>query len=264
MDGLGLATRTTPREARRGRVGGAFGASLALHGVFLALVILMLSVGPAPVPFEPPPIEATLVYLEQVPEPGGGGGGSPEPAPTPVEIPEPEPAEPLPVEAPEPEIVPDRPPPPRLLAPVRTDAAEILQGGGIDPLAPPRPGGGGRGRGLGPGDGPGLGPGTGGNQGGGPLRPGNGISGPFVIREVRPEYTADAMRAKIEGVVVLECVVQKDGSIGQVRVVRPLDNRYGLDLKAIEAARQWRFRPATKDGEPVDIYVTLELAFNLR
>lgn len=260
--GLGLtATRSAAEPQRRGRLGGAAGASLALHVVFTALVVLMLSVPSRVTPYEPPPFEAQLVYLSD-PGPGGGGGGSPDPAPAPIEIPEPSPAEPVPVE---PDVVPapERPPPPAWVAPVRTDATVVLRGAGIDRLAGPVPGGGGRGAGVGSGDGPGVGPGTGGGEGGGPWRPGAGIVNPEPILRVPPEYTAQAMQAKIEGTVVLECVVLADGHVGQVRIVKPLDGRFGLDQKAIDAARQWRFRPAMKDGEPVDIYVTLELIFRL-
>ena len=69
--------------------------------------------------------------------------------------------------------------------------------------------------------------------------------------------------ARVTGTVVATIKVPRLTGI-KLLIVQPLDKRYGLDLKAIEAARQWRFRPATRDGEPVDIYVTLELAFNLR
>src|SRR5436190_22038142 len=76
----------------------------------------------------------------------------------------------------------------------------------------------GTGTGIGPGNGSGLGPGSGGGTGGGVYRPGNGISWPTVIKEVKPQYTSDAMRAKVQGTVVLECVVQPDGTVGEVNV----------------------------------------------
>jgi protein TonB len=72
------------------------------------------------------------------------------------------------------------------------------------------------------------------------------------------------MRAKVQGTVLLDCVVMPDGSVGRVSVVRSLDSTFGLDQEAIKAAKQWRFRPGTRLGEPVAVLVTIELAFTLR
>jgi TonB family protein len=122
----------------------------------------------------------------------------------------------------------------------------------------------GTGGGVGPGSGSGLGPGSGGNTGGGVYRPGNGVSDPVLLREVKPTYTTDAMRAKVQGAVLLRCIVMPDGSVGEVSVVRSLDPRFGLDEEAIRAARQWRFRPGTRMGQPVKVEITIELTFSLR
>ena len=122
----------------------------------------------------------------------------------------------------------------------------------------------GTGTGVGPGTGSGLGPGSGGGTGGGVYRPGNGVTLPRVLREVRPQYTSDAMRAKVQGTVLLECVVRPDGSVGDVQVVRSLDPTFGLDQEAIKAAKQWRFAPGTRLGEPVPVLITIELTFTLR
>jgi TonB family protein len=92
----------------------------------------------------------------------------------------------------------------------------------------------------------------------------DGVTMPVPLARVNPEYTADAMRARIEGRALLEAVVLADGSVGNVTVVRSLDSTYGLDRKAVEAASQWRFKPATKDGMPVAVAVTLEFTFTLR
>jgi TonB family protein len=92
--------------------------------------------------------------------------------------------------------------------------------------------------------------------------PGNGVSTPVMVKEVKPQYTADAMRAKVQGVVTLECVVQPDGAIGDVRVTKALNP--GLDQEAIKAVKQWRFKPGRKDGKAVPVRVTLEVAFTLR
>lgn len=74
----------------------------------------------------------------------------------------------------------------------------------------------------------------------------------------------EAMRAKVQGVVLLECVVQTDGSVGDIKIVKSLDKTFGLDEEAIKAARVWRFVPGRRLGDPVAVYVTLELAFTLR
>jgi TonB family protein len=117
---------------------------------------------------------------------------------------------------------------------------------------------------MGPGQGSGLGPGSGGGFGGGAYRPGSGIDIPVLIREVKPLYTPDALRAKIQGVVLLEAVVQPDGTVGDVQIVRSLDPVFGLDQEAIKAARQWRFIPGKRQGLPVPVLVTIELTFTLR
>jgi protein TonB len=138
-------------------------------------------------------------------------------------------------------------------------AGEVSQGSGS--------GGGsgtGTGTGMGSGQGSGLGAGYGGGTGGGAYRPGNGVTLPRPLFEKKPQYTAEAMRAKVQGVVLLECVVLPDGSVGQVDVVRSLDATFGLDQEAIKAAKQWRFQPGTRLGEPVPVLVTIELQFTLR
>jgi protein TonB len=109
-----------------------------------------------------------------------------------------------------------------------------------------------------------LGPGYGGGTGGGAYRPGNGVTLPRVLREVRPNYTSDAMRAKVQGIVMLECIVKPDGSVGDVQVIRSLDSTFGLDQEAIKAAKQWRFAPGTRLGEPVPVLISIELTFTLR
>ena len=93
-------------------------------------------------------------------------------------------------------------------------------------------------------------------------KPGAGVSAPVVVKEVKPQYTSDAKDAKIQGTVVLECVVRVDGTIGDVTVITSLDA--GLDEEAIKAVKQWRFEPGTKDGKPVPVLVTLEMTFTLR
>ena len=118
------------------------------------------------------------------------------------------------------------------------------------------------GTGIGPGRGPGLGPGSGGGTGGGVYRPGGAVSGPRLIKEVKPSYTNDALRHKIQGAVVLEAVVTVDGCPSQIRIIRSLDPG-GLDAQAVAAVAQWQFEPGRLGDTPVDVLVTIQLDFRI-
>ena len=120
----------------------------------------------------------------------------------------------------------------------------------------------GTGTGLGSGDGTGIGPGSGGGTGGGPFRPGAGIEPPRLLREVKADYTEDARRNGLEGEVVMEIVITRSGSVSDVKVLKRLGG--GLDERAIQAVRQWRFAPATRKGLPVDVLVEVAVEFKLR
>jgi TonB family protein len=120
----------------------------------------------------------------------------------------------------------------------------------------------GTGTGIGPGRGPGFGPGTGGGFGGGAYRPGNGVSAPTLLTQVRPNYTSDAMRRKVQGTVILEVIVGRDGIPAAIRVVRSLDE-HGLDTEAIRAVDQWRFNPGRLGDTPVDVLVQIVLDFHI-
>jgi TonB family protein len=98
----------------------------------------------------------------------------------------------------------------------------------------------------------------------GVFQPGNGVALPRRLKEVKPDYTREAMKARIEGVVVVEGIVETDGKLDQIQVIRSLDSQYGLDDQAVKAASQWRFSPGTKDGQPVRVAITIELKFTLR
>jgi TonB family protein len=93
---------------------------------------------------------------------------------------------------------------------------------------------------------------------------GDGVSLPAIVREVKPKYTAAAMQAKIQGSVWLGCVVSETGDVVDVKVTKSLDTEYGLDQAAIDAAQQWKFKPGSKDGKPVAVFITLELTFTLK
>jgi TonB family protein len=95
-----------------------------------------------------------------------------------------------------------------------------------------------------------------------PIRIGPNVKPPTVISRVEPNYTDKARNAKAGGTVVLEAVIRKDGTVDMLRVVHSLG--YGLDESAIDALKQWTFRPGTKDGIPVDVALNIEVNFNLR
>jgi TonB family protein len=91
----------------------------------------------------------------------------------------------------------------------------------------------------------------------------DGVSLPRLLHEAKPTYTKDAMGARIQGHVLLDCIVGIDGKVRDCEVLRSLDAKHGLDGQAIQAAYQWRFEPAEKDGRPVAVVVTLDISFNL-
>jgi len=94
--------------------------------------------------------------------------------------------------------------------------------------------------------------------------PGDGVSLPVPVKQVHPDYTAEAMQQRIEGVVVLSAVVRRDGHVTDVTVKRSLDSVYGLDRKAVEALGQWEFKPGTKDKEPVAVQIDVQMNFTLK
>lgn len=136
------------------------------------------------------------------------------------------------------------------------------------PSAPPSNGtgagggiGSGSGGGVGVGHGPGIGAGSGGGIGGGVYKVGGGISAPTATFSPDPQYTEEARRAKKQGICTLWLIVDSAGRPRDIRVVRGLG--FGLDEKALEAVRNWRFQPALKDGKPVDVQISVEVEFHL-
>lgn len=270
-------------EARQSRVGVL--SSVGAHVLMVILGVLMARYEPPRPAYEPPPdIPVDRIVWIAEPGPGGGGGGGgnkmPEPPRT-AELPGKDkltvPVEKKPDLTPPPPKVEEPEPPPPLEAinipAVNMAAAQQMLPGAIQSANVSTEsqgagtGGGagtGSGTGVGEGQGSGLGKGFGGGTGGGAYKPGAGITLPGVLREVKPQYTADAMRAKVQGSVWLECIVMPDGSVGDVRVTRSLDPIFGLDQEAIKAAKQWRFSPGLRQGEPVPVIITIELTFTLR
>jgi periplasmic protein TonB len=271
-------------EQQSQRLVPAFVSALVLDMAVVALLVLLSRFGPS---FKltpavlPDEISDRIVWLSQ-PGPGGGGGGGgnrmqepprkaelpgkdkitvPVEKPRKLEAPQQAKTEPNPVE--------------QLNIPAKTLAsgADSLPGAIEGPPGPPSAslgsgsGGGagsGTGSGIGSGTGSGLGSGSGGGTGGGVYQPGNGVTLPRILREVKPAYTSDAMRAKVQGTVLLQCVVRPDGSVSDIQVLRSLDSVFGLDQEAIKAARQWRFAPGTRMGQAVPVQITIELTFTLR
>ena len=271
----------------------------SLAHVSIVAVILWLgtrTLETAPVDDGPRPETHLVFVMSPGPDGGGGGGGLrnplpvrrverrsverprvsvPEVTPKPViTTPRPEtPKEPTPAPTPKPV---ERAPEPLaarvLVAPVVATAADSSDRDGAVESATTAAasqgsgagGGAGTGQGTGSGEGSwaGIGEGSGGGFGGGPYRPGSGIEPPRLVREVKAEYTDEARRRGITGDVVLEIVVRRDGSVGEVTLRRGLGG--GLDQRAVTAVRQWRFDPARRRGVPVDVIVEVAVEFTLR
>jgi protein TonB len=87
---------------------------------------------------------------------------------------------------------------------------------------------------------------------------------PVLVKDVKPQYTQEAREARIQGNVLLDAVVLKDGTVGEVTVTKSLDKEHGLDDQAVKALKQWQFKPGTKDGKPADVRVSLEMSFTLK
>jgi protein TonB len=271
------------RRSYRQRLAPAAIASFLLHAAVAVFGVFLLRHAAPTAPGQPTLSETThqqIVWIAQAGPGGGGGGGGnrmkepPRPAqmrgtdsitvpvmkPPALEASREAKNEPNPVE--------------RLDVPARELAAsrDSLPGALDGPPAPsasqgPGSGGGARdgtGSGIGPDTGSGLGPGRDRGTNGGPYRIGSDVTSPTEIRRGTPQYTADAMRARIQGSVLVECVVQTSGVCADIRVLRSLEPSFGLNDEALKAARQWRFRPGTRLGAPVPVLVTMEITFALR
>jgi protein TonB len=282
---------SAPLAKQAHRNGVPLALSSTLHVGLIAAGIFVTTFGLAPkaatIRIDEPADPMRLVFLA-TPGPGGGGGGggllqkAPPPkalregthtisSPLPKREP-PKPVVPTPA-PPEPAPVPLKAEPlPTIIAPIvaapadtrtrvgvleqtttQTDSHGSGKGGGA---------GTGAGTGVGEGTGPGVGPGSGGGTGGGPYRPGSGIEAPRLLREVKADYSEDARQRNLEGDVVLEIVVRSDGGVGDIKVLKGLGA--GLDQRAVQAVRQWRFAPARRLGAPVDVIVEVSVEFKLR
>jgi TonB family protein len=257
--------------------------SLMLHGAAISLLVFALTYKPAVEVKKEVPKEHTVLYtpadllpVTPVKGPamqGGGGGGTvakleapkghlPKQAPTQITPPAVEIKNDNPKLAVEPTVaVPTNiklanNSMPNIGDPVAKVAGPasngVGSGGGI---------GAGKGTGIGIGVGGGVGQGSGGGYGGGVFKVGGGVAAPVPIFKPEPEFTEEARRAKHQGTVMLALIVGADGLTRDIRVVHRLG--MGLDEKAIESARQWKFQPATKDGRPVAVAINIEVDFTL-
>ena len=271
--------------ATRERMGRSVAAAFASHVLGVLIIAVLMSLAPERVIelVQPNRENYGIVWIPEEGPGGGGGGGGNESLemPRPVEIEGPDESElSVPVEVerdfvePEPEQEPEEIQAMNIPAVTMASALESLPGV-MDHIDAAREtlsqgsgsgggGGTGTGTGIGPGEGAGLGPGEGGGVGGGVYRPGAGIENPQPLRMVDPQYTAEAMRAQVQGEVWLSVVVLPDGSIGDISVTRSLDPVFGLDEEAVKSARLWRWAPGTRFGEPVAVVVQIAVSFNLR
>jgi protein TonB len=227
-------------------------------------VILFAPIDLSPVPEAPPKKQAM----------GGGGGGGDRSllAASKGKLPKPALRQFTPpmavVNNPNPKLTMD----PTIIAPPDVklpDCASCLNFG--DPLArigPPSNGpgsgggiGSGSGGGVGSGKGGGFGPGEGGGVGGGVFRVGGGVTAPTLLFKKEPEYSEEARKAKYQGTVTLYVEVDPSGKATNIRVLHSLG--LGLDEKAIDAVRQWKFRPGMKDGKAVTVQASIEVNFRL-
>ena len=121
--------------------------------------------------------------------------------------------------------------------------------------------GNGRGTGIGSGNGAGVGPGSGYNVGGGPVHAGGSVKEPVLTYSVEPEFSEEARRAKFSGNVQVYLWVDEQGNPSHVRVIRGVG--MGLDEKAVEAVRQYKFKPAMQNGKPVKVDMYVDVNFNI-
>jgi TonB family protein len=233
--------------------------------IHVAAVALLLAAGSLP-PVQKamkefvPLFAPDLKPLQPKPEQSKGGGGSPQKtAETKGELPRVAPKSFVPPIRPqdEPRLALN----PTIVAPDMPNINSPNYGNPLAGIGIPSAGNG-IGTGIGPGKGPGVGPGGGGGFSGGEVyKIGGGVSAPVPVYRPEPEYSEEARKAKWQGAVLLELVVDANGVPQEIKVVRSLG--LGLDQKAIEAVQKWRFKPGQKDGKPVPVSANIEVNFRL-
>ena len=278
VEGLHAPELTFSFEERKSGIG--VGSAVGAHLLFFTLALLVYLYAPKPDVSGPIAnhVPSGIVWIAS-PGPGGGGGGGGNQMPEPPKKAEVPAKDKLSVPVVKKDVTPqpklEEPKDPAFNIPAKTlgDAQQMTPGMLESAMAASMistgtgsegGAGTGKGTGIGPGKGSGLGPGEGGGTGGGVYRPGNGVELPQVIVQKKPQYTAEAMRAKVQGVVWVDAVVLPDGTVGDVNITKSLDSTFGLDQEAVKAAKQWRFVPGRRFGQPVAVLVTIELTFTLR
>lgn len=257
--------------------------SFVTHAAIIGLVLWFTLMAHKAVVVAPPPVKVTHIDIQPyipmtVPAPkamgGGGGGGAhevveaskghlppvvkttPITPPMIIQVDHPKLAAAPAIQMPQAVKIPDNPNLPNMGSPNSPQVALASQGGGS---------GGGFGQtmggGIGGGIGAGVGPGSGGGYGGGVMSVGGGVSAPQLIHSVQPEFTDQARQAKYEGVCQLQLIVDSNGNPENVQVVKHLG--MGLDEKAIEAVRQYKFHPAMYQGHPVSVRMLVDVDFHL-
>lgn len=240
--------------------------SLGLHAAFVIVVGFALVTKAAPDVIQQP-IRAFLVGSGNdpapppPPPPPPPGGGSPA---TTVREPEPEPVTTrdsfiAPVEVPEDLPEPD--------VPASTSTGDGGQPGGVEGGVEGGEIGGVVGGVIGGVVGGTLGGRLGGTLGGtgtgtGPYRPGGNVLAPKIVYQVDPEYTEEARKARLQGIVIIEAIIDTNGNVTSARVLKGMAG--GLDRSALAAVEQWRFKPGTMDGKPVPVIFDLMVRFRLQ
>ncbi len=239
---------------------------LASAGFDVALVLLFVLLGriphkaPAPVPHD---LHDEIVWLDQKGPSGGGGGGGQQAPPV---LP-PKPVDPVvPVVQAAPVVA------PTVIQPEQVDVVDLTAALIDLPGTTAAPGslgigggaGTGSGGGFGSGTGSGVGPGSGGGTGGGVYQAGNGVTSPVPISVPKPKYTAEAMKAKLQGIARVRCVVQPNGICTDIAIEHSLDATMGLDQEAINSVKLWRFKPGMRLGQAVPVQVMIDVEFALR
>jgi protein TonB len=237
--------------------------SVVIHVVIVALLLFIGTLKPVQqavkefIPLFAPDLKP--LQPKPKPEQSKGGGGSPQK----TEVTKGQ----LPKVAPKSFVAPIRPVTdpklamnPTIVAPDLPNISSNNFGNPLAGLGIPSAGNG-IGTGIGSGRGPGVGPGSGGGFGGGAYKIGGGVSAPVPVFRPEPEYSEEARKAKWQGAVLLQLVVDENGVPQEIKVVRSLG--LGLDQKAIEAVQKWRFKPGLKDGKPVPVSANIEVNFRL-
>ena len=243
----------------------ATGSAVVIYGLIILLIAFLLA---KKVQFAAPVKTVQITELAVPPQAppraqqmGGGGGQK---GPTPV-------TKGTPPKFSETQLVPPKAPPliePKIhIEPTVDVQKDVKMASSIPQIGVPNSPligmsmGNGSGTGLGSGNGGGIGPGSGGNMGGGPRRIGGGVSAPVLIFSVEPEFSEEARKAKVAGNVLVNLWVDTNGNPSHVRVIRGVG--MGLDEKAMEAVRQYKFKPAMENGKPVLVELNVEVNFQI-